>query len=323
MDVVTGGVIEGHLRTDLPVALQVVAQSPRQRDARIGVEPQAVDALVAIEINRLRVVVGEHQVVEQFLAPRHGRIGQPLQGELLRLDEILVPGALHLRERVFELIEQPEIRRRIAQRAPVVGAVAARQRPDVHLAQVEAVADGDRVGICDQIVGQMLTRHPDYPVAIYRDVRIGDLVVDGVAEPIAIGADRLVVEGAVDPEIIVLAIYQPILGQPADSLRGLDVERNRRVGALVDRDVVRLQPLSAAQVRLAIAAAQQAAVPVRVGRENQVRRPHHGVAGNVEGGVLRRVPVCPMFTVICFAFIDQSGVPFSHPQVVKNPSLTT
>ena len=148
-----------------------------------------------------------------------------------------------------------------------------------------------------QIVGQMLTHHPDYPEAIDRDIRIGDLVVDDVAEPIAIGADRLVVVGAVDPEIIVVAVCQPILAQPTDALRGFDVERNRRIGAFVDREIVRLQVLNAAQVRLAIAAAEETAMAVGVGREFPLRQRNHRIAGN-EKVAFFAYPVCPMFTSI-------------------------
>ena len=72
----------------------------------------------------------------------------------------------------------------------------------------------------------MLARHPDDPVAVQRDMRVGELRVGDVAHTISFRPERLVVERAVHPEIIVLPINQPILAQAADSLRGLDVERD-------------------------------------------------------------------------------------------------
>ena len=73
------------------------------------------------------------------------------------------------------------MRGRVAHRVVAV-AEALGQRPDVHLAQVEAVADGDRVAVGDQVVVDMLAHHPDYVVAVDRDVRVRDLGIDDVVD---------------------------------------------------------------------------------------------------------------------------------------------
>jgi hypothetical protein len=114
IDVVTGGVVEGALRADPGVTIEIVAEAPRQCQARIYAEAPTVDALVAIEVYSLRVVVGKHQVVEQFLASREGQVRQPLQRKLLGLNKVLIPDALHADERVFEFVEQTEIRECVA-----------------------------------------------------------------------------------------------------------------------------------------------------------------------------------------------------------------
>ncbi len=70
--VVTGRVISVSHRADGCVAIEVIAQTPRQGDPRVDVEAPSVDALVAEKINRLGVVIGVHQVAEQFLASVEG-----------------------------------------------------------------------------------------------------------------------------------------------------------------------------------------------------------------------------------------------------------
>ena len=97
--------------------------------------------------------------------------------------------------------------------------------------------------------------------------------------------NRLVVERAVHPEIVVFAVDQPVFAEAADSLRGLDIDRERRVGTFVNRQVVRLQPLKAAQPRFAVSPAQQAAMPIGIGREDQVRKRNYRVAVDVKGAV--------------------------------------
>src|SRR5712664_2912838 len=66
---VPGSGIDGALRTYRGVAIQIIAEAPWQRDARVDIEAPSVVALVAEKINRLGVVIGKHQVVEQLLAP--------------------------------------------------------------------------------------------------------------------------------------------------------------------------------------------------------------------------------------------------------------
>src|ERR1039458_162611 len=79
---------------------------------------------------------------------------------------------------------------------------------------------------------------------------------------------------------------QPILAQASDSLRGLDVERDRRVGTFINREIVRLKPLKAAHSRFTLSPHQKAAVPRSISRKDKVRRLDYRVAGHVEGGVV-------------------------------------
>src|SRR5208282_2828704 len=134
----------------------------------------------------------------------------------------------------------------------------------------------------------MLARHSDNPEAVERNKWIGDLVVDDIAHAIRLGPYRFIVEGAVHPEIIVGPIGETVLGQPADALPGFDVVGDGRVLALVDREIVGLQPLEAAEARLPIAARKETAMPAGVGRKSCGRNLEGLIAQDVERSTLRR-----------------------------------
>ena len=97
------------------------------------------------------------------------------------------------------------------------------QRPDVHLAQVKAVADRDRVAIGHQVGINVLAHHPDDVVAVDRDVRVGDLIIDDVIDTRGLGAQALVHVRGVDAQIVIEPVLQPIFAEQPDPLIGLDV----------------------------------------------------------------------------------------------------
>src|SRR5271156_4491351 len=90
------------------------------------------------------------------------------------------------------------------------GAVPARQRIDIHFAQVEAVADRDSVTVGNQVRGEMLAHQSDQSVAVHRNMRVGDLGIDNVVYATLLGADALVEESPGKLQIIVFAILETI-----------------------------------------------------------------------------------------------------------------
>src|SRR5260370_15568424 len=131
----------------------------------------------------------------------------------------------------------------------------------------------------------MLPRHRDDAVAIHRDMRVGNLIVDHVVDAAMRGAQVLVIKRAVEPEVVVDTADEAILAQRAHALRGLNIERHGRVRALIDIDIVGLQQLKAAQTRLANARSEKARMALGVGREDHVGQGDNRGAQNIEMGV--------------------------------------
>src|SRR5229473_2032009 len=193
-------------------------------------------------------------------------------------------------EAVEIVAEQAEMRDRVAHRLETIresdtGSETPRQCPHVHLTQEQTVADAYRVAVSGDVISQMLPRHRDDAVAIHRDMRVGNLIVDHVVDAAMRGAQMLVVKRAVEHEVVVDTADQAILAQGAHALRGLNIERHGRVRTLVDIDIVGLQQLEAAQTRLANARSEKARMALGVGREDHVGQGDNRVAQNIEMGV--------------------------------------
>ncbi len=128
----------------------------------------------------------------------------------------------------------------------------------------------------------MLPGHSDKIVTVHRDVCIVDLGVDDVLNPARLAAQMLVVETAVQREVVVDAVYEAVLGKRPDTLRTFDVKGHRRVGTLIDVEVVGLDNLEAALARLAETWDQKSRTPVRISRKHSVRQVQDRVTENVE-----------------------------------------
>src|SRR5262249_62169080 len=87
---------------------------------------------------------------------------------------------------------------------------------------------------------------------------------------------------AVDLEIRILAELPAVFGEKADARFRLDVGRDRRVAAPVDRPVKRLLVAKAALARGAELWEEKAGLPLRVHREDRVRQVKHGHVHDVK-----------------------------------------
>src|SRR5262249_53098661 len=136
VDYVSGGAVHVALHADRAEAVEIVAQAPRYGELGSGREPQSVQSRFAVEVGPLHIVVEEGKAAGEVLPPAQQEPGQFLQRELACLNQVLVPGALHLCVAMVEFVKQAPVRNSIAQRSPVA-AEAARQRPLVHFPQIK------------------------------------------------------------------------------------------------------------------------------------------------------------------------------------------
>src|SRR5438876_11629985 len=242
---------------------------------------QAVVALLALVIDPLAGQVRDQAVAEE----REGVLGldarQLLQGHLLRVDQVLVVGGLDRRVALAPRLHDARARggeARAAERevAPV------REREGVDLAQEEVVAHREQVEVELAPADEGREVVPGEREAVLGDVGGGAVRLE---RALGVAADVLVVVGGGEGAARLAREHVAVLADQADARGGCRVGRDGGGGALADRPEERLLVLEAAPVRVADARDEEAALALRVGREDEVGEVEDGHVLHAEGHV--------------------------------------
>src|SRR5581483_125572 len=110
----SGGVVDIALDADRAESVEIVAEAPWNRELWGHREAEPILARGAVEVDRLGIVVEKGEAVGDIAAAAQQQFRKLLQGELIGLDEVLMPGALELRVPVVEFVEQSPMGDRIA-----------------------------------------------------------------------------------------------------------------------------------------------------------------------------------------------------------------